>query len=788
MYSKVHEGSMRGSGILWGLVLSLVCALSLNTARAASSYLYVLDSNNAAGGGNTIYGFAVNESTGALTLLAGFPINTGGIGNPNVIQPRLHIDRLNQRLYAENGVSQTLAAYSIDPATGALTALPYNGFPLGTGNWCGVQVHPSGSPLVLGDQNSTAIASYNVTATTITAAAGSPYNMGSVSTFTDTFSPDGLYLYSGGAGTTPIAGFSVDPTTGILTGLAGSPFTLPGAGTPKSYCVDTQGRLFAANTANLLAFTTAAGIPTPVTGNPFATNLSNDQYAILTPDEAYYIIANPGGNQVGVFQISGAGASTALFITQNPFPTNGTGPNALAITTNGNFLFADNRDSRNITTYSFTKATGALTQTNLQAPNTTGVAGRNLGMDYLPIVDLGLTMTSNPPIVTAGSAAINLVFTVTLTNAGPSTAKDVKILTTLALPAGVSLVNGLGPVGTTYDPNTRIWTVNSLDVGSVAALTLSVSVGSLAKVGPNVISASSTVQSVRAGRLNVARGTASTQASVGTAISSGPTVNPPTPLVGQPATFSMGLAGTGVAVTWDFGDGTTGTGNPVNHAYANSGTYLVTVTINDGLQSYTRQVLVTVDLYSTVIPIIGIGVDTDGDGFSDAFELANGSNPNDASSTPFSGAKVQAPATLDITNASIKLNFKKTGADTISFKGNIGVPAGFLPEGKTVFAVVGNVMKIFKLERSGLGKDDTSKFKIAAKGRKALNQPQIVPYMMTTKGDFAARLADYGFLNDNVGPAGITVPISLYINGGLSQELQPLSYLAIKGEKGTAKK
>jgi len=68
------------------------------------------------------------------------------------------------------------------------------------------------------------------------------------------------------------------------------------------------------------------------------------------------------------------------------------------------------------------------------------------------------------------------------------------------------------------------------------------------------------------------------------------TSSPTTPLTGESVTFnatdSYDLDGQIVNYSWDFGDENTGTGNITTHAYADNGTYTVTLTItdNDGLE------------------------------------------------------------------------------------------------------------------------------------------------------------------------------------------------------------
>ena len=64
-------------------------------------------------------------------------------------------------------------------------------------------------------------------------------------------------------------------------------------------------------------------------------------------------------------------------------------------------------------------------------------------------------------------------------------------------------------------------------------------------------------------------------------------VKPSSPRVGQPATFDASQseddkqASSDLTYAWDFGDGSTGKGRTVSHAYAKAGTYTVTLTVTD---------------------------------------------------------------------------------------------------------------------------------------------------------------------------------------------------------------
>jgi hypothetical protein len=363
------------------LLCLMLCAVCVMSAQAG--HLYVLRDDPA---GSQVYGYQVNEVTGALTLLSGFPVATGGNGVNALVCERLTVDRANKRLYVINDGSDTVSAYSINPATGALTTMPFSPLALGTGTWNTISVHPSGSPLVIGDGNTTAgrLLSFHITATTATPAAGSPYPINPASAFSSTFSQDGNYVYVGGNMGAVFAGFSVNPATGVLTALAGSPFSST-TGNPVAYATDAAGRLFMVTTTpELRAFTITSGIPAPVTGNPFPPSGLTQRRDGLVHPNGFYIVAGNTGNNVGVYQIGGSGASTTLTaVMGSPFPTGGTTANALALNQAGTFLYVANRLSRNLTTFSFNTATGQLTSLGVQPSNTLGTTGFLNGMGYL---------------------------------------------------------------------------------------------------------------------------------------------------------------------------------------------------------------------------------------------------------------------------------------------------------------------------------------------------------------------------------------------------------------------
>src|SRR5215211_5075346 len=202
-----------------------------------SGYLYVL--NNCAGCANQIFGFRVDETTGALTALigVGFPVSTGGNGKSNSLTAELlSIDRKNLRLFAINDGSNSISAFTIDPATGALTELispidlPVAPIQPAAPHWSTTAAYPSGSDslLLIGDIGQTVaggrLASYKITATTATAAVGSPFSTGLANPLSTAFSQDGAFVYTGGGASSKIAAFRRIDAEGGLEALSGSAF------------------------------------------------------------------------------------------------------------------------------------------------------------------------------------------------------------------------------------------------------------------------------------------------------------------------------------------------------------------------------------------------------------------------------------------------------------------------------------------------------------------------------------------------------------------------------------
>src|SRR5262245_6013941 len=122
------------------------------------------------------------------------------------------------------------------------------------------------------------------------------------------------FLYAANAGSNTVSAFSINPATGVLTTISGSPFATGGvaggigislAGTPDDkFLVAANG-----GSRTLTVFSIAAsGSLTPVPGSPFPSGAAGPLVDVkVTSDGRFLAVTSAPGN-IAMFGISAAGA------------------------------------------------------------------------------------------------------------------------------------------------------------------------------------------------------------------------------------------------------------------------------------------------------------------------------------------------------------------------------------------------------------------------------------------------------------------------------------------------
>lgn len=164
--------------------------------------------------------------------------------------------------------------------------------------------------------------------------------------------------------------------------------------------------------------------------------------------------------------------------------------------------------------------------------------------------------------------------------------------------------------------------------------------------------------------------TATITAIPGLLISSGPDAAPNPSYAGWPVRFSAHSVARGLNWSWDYGDGSTpASSNSAAHIFAAPGIYTVTVSAQvPGGRVETALLTATVLAPGNAT---ALAEDADGDGFSNALELALGSDPFSDVSTPLkAGGNLNAGA-LNVARCEVRVPFAATPLSTFNIQHSV---------------------------------------------------------------------------------------------------------------------
>ncbi|HEX3913331.1 MAG TPA: PASTA domain-containing protein [Steroidobacteraceae bacterium] len=306
----------------------------------SGKFLYVLGYyvlNGTVTGG--IYGYAINPGDGSLGAVPGSPFVSGG--SPWSIV----FDSTGAYAYVSSLDNGTVAAYALDQATGALTALtklPYN---------IGGAAQPN-SMIRVADHIYTADSFANpLQLFTILAGSG--------------------LLDEGGIG----GPFAIDPNTGasLVANASGSMLLVPSSTSDTSQTYD------------IMAFSISwyTGELTPLNSNPMLTTTSSLE--AIDPSNQFLFFTQPAG--VEVYPVNTTTGIIGSAVAGSPFATSDSqanaSPSAVTFDSTGKFVYVVNRGSESlsggtsngggIAVFTFDNATGAISK----VPGPPSTAGAN---------------------------------------------------------------------------------------------------------------------------------------------------------------------------------------------------------------------------------------------------------------------------------------------------------------------------------------------------------------------------------------------------------------------------
>ncbi|MGA8596373.1 MAG: beta-propeller fold lactonase family protein [Bryobacteraceae bacterium] len=315
---------------------------------------------------NNVSGYKMDAATGTLTAVPGSPFTTGKEG-PTFVA----VDPAGRFLYVTNQYSQDndVAGFSIDRATGKLTAVPGLPFKAGSGP-ASIAIDPSGRFAYVANLGSNNVSAYKIDVISgiLIPIYPSPFPAGS-SPSSVTVDPSGKFVYVTNESSNNVSGYTIDASTGALTEIAGSPF--PAGTFPLSVAVDPNDRfVYVANQGsdNVSGYTinSTTGALTVLDTSPYAAGGGGVYSVKVDPTGGFVCVAGYGGifaysiNQSST-AFGGAFPPLSLYGQLTPVsgsPFGGGAPNFIAVDYTGTFAYAANKSSNDVSAY--TLGSGAL--------------------------------------------------------------------------------------------------------------------------------------------------------------------------------------------------------------------------------------------------------------------------------------------------------------------------------------------------------------------------------------------------------------------------------------------
>ncbi|MCK4585783.1 MAG: beta-propeller fold lactonase family protein, partial [Gammaproteobacteria bacterium] len=281
-----------------------------------------------------------------------------------------------QFAYGANNGDWSLTAYRVNPATGTLSH--HGNWPAGA-SAAAVAVHPAGFVISVSMTEDWLNVHRISDDGRLTKILQSPFKAGVRAPFSISLHPAGRLVYVSARGG-QVAGFALDPVSGVMTPVPGSPFDAQRR--TRSVMVHPSGRFVYAsnaydNSISAWRVNEKTGELSSLNGSPFATgepgNLHPDLMSIIdAPPEAggipYMVAIHPSGRYLYVTNWMGPSLSMFAVDADNgeltPLPGSpmlmGNRPYVVTVHPSGNFVYVTSWDAQAVYGYAVDANSGAL--------------------------------------------------------------------------------------------------------------------------------------------------------------------------------------------------------------------------------------------------------------------------------------------------------------------------------------------------------------------------------------------------------------------------------------------
>ena len=306
----------------------------------------------------------INGATGAITLGAETPQveNTSPTGIALLPSKKF--------LYAVNSSSFADSISIFNVASDGTLALSGTPTPAGAGPNDAV-IDPSGKYLLVTNNFGNNVSVYSIDASSgaLSEVAGSPFPANN-NPAEILITPSGRFVYVTNPGIGMVTAFSF--SNGVLTQLPTSPVS-SGAGAFGLAVDGSEQYLYVANPSasnpppsstigNISGFTiTSTGALTPILGSPFTVTNGNGPSAVTVDPSGKYVYATTPGSSFSIWCFTITPANGQLVaVTNSPFSLTAGGLFAL-FDPSGNYLYIGSQDANGIAGYTYDPSTGAPT-------------------------------------------------------------------------------------------------------------------------------------------------------------------------------------------------------------------------------------------------------------------------------------------------------------------------------------------------------------------------------------------------------------------------------------------